>query len=154
MEKIKKNKLKQIEKNLSISWDEDEDVEWEAGDFWDKAGLFIFGDSSKRNKRDTNVRKEQASKNIGIVIHKILQQYIYCKRDRTEVKKVEKSNGNYIYSVPDKLIVKVLINQRDELKYEKIMKLPEVRNLLSSRYFSETEYKRIVDLIERKIEKL
>ena len=70
-------KLKQIEKNLSISWDEDEDVEWEAGDFWDKAGLFIFGDSSKRNKRDTNVRKEQASKNIGIVIHKILQQYIY-----------------------------------------------------------------------------
>ena len=120
----------------------------------DKAGLFIFGDSSKRNKRDTNVRKEQASKNIGIVIHKILQQYIYCKRDRTEVKKVEKSNGNYIYSVPNKLIVKVLINPKDELKYEKIMKLPEVRNLLSAKYFSETEYKRIVDLIERKIEKL
>ena len=47
-------------------------MEWEAGDFWDKAGLFIFGNSSKRNKRDTNVRKEQASKNIGIVIHKIL----------------------------------------------------------------------------------
>jgi hypothetical protein len=34
------------------------------------------------------------------------------------------------------------------------MKLPEVRNLLSAKYFSETEYKRIVDLIERKIEKL
>ncbi len=156
MEKIKK-RVENVTKEIKISWNPKTDNDFEEAGFFKKAALFCFTDRSKSNKADTGALKRRASDNMNFLIREILQTYMWCKRGATTVGTVSRNtlnSGNYIYSVPCSLSTVVTINKNKEKKFDEIMKLEEVKKILSARYFNQSELNEIIKILDEKIAKI